>query len=143
MDIVLKLDPIAADLDPLIEGIVAFNRDASEREHGYQRFALLLLDDGGKPVGGLNGWADFDWAFIQLLYLPEALRRQGHGRDLVNRAEIWARERGLIGMWLDTFAFQARPFYEKLGFEVFGTIEDHPVGGSRDFMRKRFVAATA
>jgi GNAT superfamily N-acetyltransferase len=61
----------------------------------------------------------------------------------MNRAEIFARERGCIGMWLDTFEFQARGFYEKLGFEVFGTIEDHPVGMNRYFMKKRFEAPTA
>jgi GNAT superfamily N-acetyltransferase len=143
MEIVLSLDPSAAELEPLIEGIVGYNRDASRREHGYQRFALLLMDGSGKPAGGLSGWADFDWAFIHLLYLPEALRRQGHGRELINRAEMWARERGLVGMWLDTFEFQARPFYEKLGFEVFGQIDDHPVRKTRYFMSKRFVPATA
>jgi GNAT superfamily N-acetyltransferase len=54
------------------------------------------------------------------------------------RAETWSRERGLAGMWLDTFAFQARPFYEKLGFSVFGEIENHPRGSSRFFLQKRF-----
>jgi GNAT superfamily N-acetyltransferase len=56
------------------------------------------------------------------------------------RAEAWARQRNLAGMWLDTFAFQARPFYEKLGFTVFGTLEDHPRGSRRFFMQKRFTA---
>ena len=69
------------------------------------------------------------------------LARAGHDVAVYNRtaakAEAWARERNLAGMWLDTFAFQARPFYEKLGFSVFGTIEDHPRGSRRFFMQKR------
>jgi hypothetical protein len=55
-------------------------------------------------------------------------------------AEVFARQRGLLGVWLDTFSFQARPFYEKLGFSVFGTLHDHPAGGARYFMQKRFDA---
>jgi hypothetical protein len=41
-------------------------------------------------------------------------------------------------LWLDTFSFQARPFYEKLGYEVFGQLEDYPRGHSRYFLQKRF-----
>jgi hypothetical protein len=39
---------------------------------------------------------------------------------------------------LDTFEFQARGFYEKLGFELFGTLDDHPVGHCRFFLCQQF-----
>jgi len=32
---------------------------------------------------------------------------------------------------------QARPFYEKLGYRVFGTLENHPVGHQHYFMTKK------
>ena len=48
-----------------------------------------------------------------------------------------ASPRGLAGLWLDTFAFQAKDFYEKLGFSVFGEIDDHPRGSRRHFLMKR------
>lgn len=53
------------------------------------------------------------------------------------RAEDEGRLRGCIGVYLDTFDFQARPFYEKLGFTVFGTLEDYPPGHRRFFLKKR------
>jgi ribosomal protein S18 acetylase RimI-like enzyme len=53
---------------------------------------------------------------------------------------VIAAARGCIGVWLDTYAFQARGFYEKLGYEVFGTLADHPRGGGRFFMRKLLAA---
>ena len=53
-------------------------------------------------------------------------------------AERIARANGCVGIWLDTYEFQARGFYEKLGFEVFGSLKDHPVGHRRFFLRKRF-----
>lgn len=39
-------------------------------------------------------------------------------------------------MWLDTFQFQARPFYERLGFEVFGRLEGLAPYFPRYFMKK-------
>jgi hypothetical protein len=51
--------------------------------------------------------------------------------------EAEAIRRGCHGAFLDTFSYQARPFYEKLGYEVFGTLEDYPPGHQRFYMRKR------
>jgi hypothetical protein len=39
-------------------------------------------------------------------------------------------------VWLDTYSFQARGFYERLGYTVFGTINDYPPGHSRFFLTK-------
>ena len=58
----------------------------------------------------------------------------------MTRAEEIARQRDCIGMWLDTYSFQARGFYEKLGFTVFGQVDDHPPGEQRFFLQKRFAA---
>ena len=47
-----------------------------------------------------------------------------------------ARARGAVGVWLDTFSFQHRPFYEARGYELFGEIADHPRGERRYFLKK-------
>jgi hypothetical protein len=54
------------------------------------------------------------------------------------QAEAEAIERGCQGAWLDTFSFQARGFYEQIGYTVFGSIEDYPSGHSRFFLKKSF-----
>jgi hypothetical protein len=54
-----------------------------------------------------------------------------------------AIRRGCRGAYLDTFSYQARPFYEKLGYAVFGTLDDYPPGHQRFFMRKRLGEHTA
>jgi len=59
------------------------------------------------------------------------------GRKLMEEAEKIARAQKLTGIWLDTFDFQARPFYEKLGFTIFGELKDHPRGISQYWLQKR------
>jgi hypothetical protein len=55
------------------------------------------------------------------------------------QAEQEAITRGCRGAWLDTFSFQARGFYERLGYAVFGTLDDYPPGQNRIFLHKVLV----
>jgi GNAT superfamily N-acetyltransferase len=73
--------------------------------------------------------------FIKWLWIDEAYRGHGHGRKLMASAEEEGRRRGCTAVWLDTFEFQARPFYEKLGYSSFGTL-DYPAGFKRFFLQK-------
>jgi hypothetical protein len=53
-------------------------------------------------------------------------------------AEQHARDqRGCIGARLDTWGFQAKPFYEALGYTVFGVLEDYPPGETEYLLAKR------
>jgi GNAT superfamily N-acetyltransferase len=98
---------------------------------------LLVQGDAGQVEGGLWGWSEQGRLFVQLLFLPEQRRRRGLGTELMARAEAVARRRHCRVIWLDTFSFQARPFYERLGFSCFGTLADYPPGGARYFLMKR------
>jgi GNAT superfamily N-acetyltransferase len=59
---------------------------------------------------------EYNWLFIKYLVMQEEFRGMGLGSRLMRDAETIVRERGYFGLFLDTFEFQARPFYEKLGF---------------------------
>lgn len=54
----------------------------------------------------------------------------------MREVEQRAKRLGCVGSTLSTYDSQARPFYEKLGYEVFGVLPDNPVGRERFFMRK-------
>jgi GNAT superfamily N-acetyltransferase len=100
-------------------------------------FAVFLrAPQNGAVVGGLWAYSVYDWLFVELLFVPEAMRRNGIGSTLMHHAEDAAVNRSCIGVWLDTYSFQARGFYEKLGYEIFGAIDDFPKGQSRYFFRK-------
>lgn len=128
-------DPPAADLQAVVRGLVGFNDGRAEPE-GWRRLAVLVRAEGGELAGGLLGFTHWDWLFVSHVWLPEALRGRGLGRELLLQAEREALARGCRHAHLDTFSFQARGFYESLGYEVFGRLDDYPPGHTRFFLRK-------
>jgi GNAT superfamily N-acetyltransferase len=103
-----------------------------------QALAILLRDpESNEIVGGLWGKSVADWMFVDLLVVPEALRKRGIGTALLRQAEDIARKRNCAGVWLHTGTFQAPGFYEKLGYERFGQIPDFPRGHKTFFYSKR------
>lgn len=95
-----------------------------------------IRDAHGAIVGGLWGATAYGWLYTQLLVVPEQSRGRGLGRRLMSLAEEEAMRRGCHAAWLDTFEFQARAFYERIGYSSFATLPDFPKGSSRYFMRK-------
>ncbi|WP_339481744.1 MULTISPECIES: GNAT family N-acetyltransferase [unclassified Pseudomonas] len=99
--------------------------------------AWLVRDEQDEIVGGLYGRVFFRWLYIELLVVPEQARRQGTGSTLMQMAEELAREKNCVGIWLDTFDFQAPEFYRKHGFTQIGQIDDYPPGHQHFFFQKR------
>lgn len=121
--------------DSILAPLVAFNA-AQAGPSNSRGLAIEVRDSGGATIGGLWGHSGYDWLFVQLLVVPESLRGQGVGRQLMSLAEAEAVSRGCHGVWLDTFEFQARSFYERLGYECFGELGHYPKDFSRFFMKK-------
>jgi GNAT superfamily N-acetyltransferase len=115
--------------------------DASSREViGPARPRLLIIpirDDSGTVTGGLWGVTLFRWLAVEMLFVPQSMRGRGVGSALMASAEIEARNRGCLGVHVDALSFQAPQFYEKIGFSLFGTLEDCPPGHQRLFFQKR------
>jgi GNAT superfamily N-acetyltransferase len=104
---------------------------------GEWRPLAVLIDDGlGAVTGGLWGVTSYGWLCIELLFVPAPARGRGLGSELVAQAETEALARGCRRAWVDTFEFQARGFYERLGYRLFGELPDYPAGSSRFFLQK-------
>ena len=135
-EIIISETPGPADREAILHALVSYN-DSNGPPSGFQPLAILLCDPStGETVGGLWGKSSYDWVFIELLVVPERWRGQNVGTLLLGKAEEIGRERNCVGLWLNTFGFQARGFYEKNGFEVFGSVDDYPRGSNCYFMRK-------
>ena len=98
---------------------------------------FVLRSEGGEVLGGLLGQIWGGWLQVTFLWVSEVARGEGHGERLLAAAEAYARTRGCIGAALETHSFQARPFYERQGYRLFGTLEDYPPGHSKFFLEKR------
>jgi len=136
----VRLDAEDGDRDAVLAPLRAFNI-AAAGAIDYTKIALLIKNSAGETSGGLYGYIAFDWLFVELFFVPEELRGQKLGARLLAQAETLARAHRCVGVWLDTFSFQAPGFYRKQGYEMFGTIADYPRGHQRHFFRKTLTPA--
>lgn len=126
----------AAILRPLLDFNISQAGDNSAKP-----LIIELRDAENKIIGGYWGGTDFGWLTTSLLIVPKELRGSGIGTQIMQTAEQEAIKRGCHAARLDTFEFQARTFYEKLGYTCFGILADYPKGFSRFFMQKTFTTA--
>lgn len=128
--------PSAAASAVIEEGLARYN----EEKAGYRdsrALAVLVSDpDTHEVVGGVLGRTSLGLCFIDLVFLPDRLRGHDLGGDLMGRAEDEARRRGCRAVVLYTISFQAPRFYEKHGYQRFGTVDCDPPGTSRIFFVK-------
>lgn len=123
----LDLAPRIEDVDRVRAGLMAFN-EATVGPATMTRLALYVRDSDGTIRGGLVGFLAWQWLSIDLLWVDQPLRGQGYGSALLAQAEQAAREAGCVAVRLDTYEFQARPFYEQHGFSVYGELAGYPAG---------------
>lgn len=124
-----------AERRAILEPLLAFNRSRAP-DPDFRALNVLLRDGADDIVGGLWGHTAWGWFVVELLFVPETLRGRGIGRRLLLAGEREARVRGCANAWLDTHGFQARGFYERLGYTRFGELPNYPSGHARHFLRK-------
>ena len=89
-----------------------------------------------KVVGGIIGDVFGKYVYVAQLWVVESLRNKGCGTRLLNMLEDEATELGCEYAHTDTYSFEAKPFYERNGYELFGTLDDYVKGHSKCFLRK-------
>lgn len=136
---VIRIESEATRSPELLAAVQADMRRHAELHIPWEQYADLTVvarDDSGQSVGAGLGETGRGWLHISVVWVDEKFRRQRLGTQLVRAMESEALQRGCHAAYLDTFSYQAKPFYEKLGYEVFGTLDDYPLGHQRFYMRK-------
>jgi GNAT superfamily N-acetyltransferase len=117
-------------------GITEYNRQQAGDDR-TQRLCFVIQGPGQDILGGVVAAIYWDWLCIDLMWITEDLRGCGYGNRLLILVEDEARQRGAKHAHLDTFSFQAPGFYERHGYQVFGTLQNFPQGCQRYFMTKQ------
>jgi GNAT superfamily N-acetyltransferase len=116
------IDGDAADLAREVEEALDEAAKALGKPFDDEGINLRASDGDGGFLGGLSGQILQRWLYVRLLAVAPQARTLGVGRALMAGGEEEARRRGLVGVYLDTYDFQAPGFYEKLGYSEFGRL---------------------
>ncbi|MFH5835646.1 GNAT family N-acetyltransferase [Proteiniclasticum sp. C24MP] len=121
------------------DGIVAYNKEKVPftQEPAFIPVNRVVRNEEGEILAGINS-VIYCWRVmaIDVLWVKEEFRKMGYGERLLQEMENVAKEEGCSMIHLDTFDFQAKDFYSKNGFEVFGVLENCPPGHTRYYMKK-------
>jgi len=127
----------SAVFDTLIAGL---------KEHKYEHMgpedtlplSVVARDEDNKIIGGVSGRTIYKNFLIGIVWVDKETRGTGLGRKLMEFAEVEAKKRGCLVAQLDTLSFQAPDFYQKLGFDIVGTVPGFPGSPERYFLLKTF-----
>ncbi|WP_080844837.1 GNAT family N-acetyltransferase [Cytobacillus gottheilii] len=107
------------------EALYKFNLEHFPKDLGgrYEEINLFLKDDNGKVYGGILAAVCWNWLEIYTFILDEDIRYSGYGTTLLTEVEAIALDKKCDFIKVDTLSFQALDFYQKNGYEVFGSID--------------------
>ena len=123
------------DHEFLADQIYAYNAETTGIADG-RLLAILVRDEHGAIIAGLNGWTWGGCMDIEFLWVRADLRHKGYGSRLLAAAEAEAVARGCRQATLCTHDFQAPEFYRKYGYIACGAIDDYPQGHQKIFLQK-------
>lgn len=127
--------PASADQDVVAQGLRDFNV-AVIGPSGEHPISCFVRDEAGRTIGGLLGHVKWRWLYVAKLWLPDTVRGHGVGSRVMAAIEDYAWSHDCLGVYLDTFEYQALPFYRKLGYELYGTLDGYPPGYRQYYLRK-------
>jgi GNAT superfamily N-acetyltransferase len=134
---VLTDKPPPGSFQRVWQPLLDFNQERVGDAHASTLAVLLTSAASSEIIGGFWGRTLWGSLYTDVVFVPTELRRAGIGSQLVLRAEEEATRRQCHCSWLDTYEFQAKPFYEKLGYSVFGILEGPAPIYPRYFLQKR------
>lgn len=135
MKLTITDTPSHQDLDEVKAGLLSFNARHINIDE-LKSIAVFVNDEQGRKLAGLTGSTNGNWLRIDMLWVSDALRSRGVGRQLMQAAEQEARARGCRYAQVDTASFQARPFYEKLGYQLRFSLDNYPREHQRHYLTK-------
>lgn len=128
-----------SESDYIRKKLIEYNMEKlpDELKTPNENISFILKDETGKIIGGITGNMFWHHLHIDFLWVDKSVRGRGFGSKLLRKMEEFAKGKDCRLIYLDTFSFQAPEFYKQNGYEVFGTLENHPKGFNQYFLQKR------
>lgn len=142
MPISVEREASPEDAAALSDGIMAFNKanvPGLEEVADEVRFFVLARGEDAKLQGGIRAVCYWNTLHIELVWLDESARGTGIGAELMREAEDHARQHNCEKALVETTSWQAKPFYEKLGYTLMATLPDRPKGHASHYLSKSLV----
>lgn len=132
-------NPSTGDAAILSQGIIDYNRaEIPDLESNDEEVKFFVFARNGEDaiIGGVRAICFWNTLHIELLWLSEECRGQGIGKGLIDAAENFAMQRDCEKAFVETTSWQAKPFYEKNGYDHIATLQDRPKGHASHYLAK-------
>jgi ribosomal protein S18 acetylase RimI-like enzyme len=123
------------DIAAVEKGLLDYN-EAHLGEINYNKLTIVVKNSQNEIIGGLVGSSLCGWVYVTTVWVEDEYRHRGIGKKLMALAEEEGRRRGCHHVRLETSEVQAPDFYIKLGYSVFGVLDDYPKGVKLYFFQK-------
>jgi ribosomal protein S18 acetylase RimI-like enzyme len=123
------------DLAIVEKGLMSYN-EVHLGQINYGKLGIVVKNPGNEVIAGLVGATLCGWVYVVTLWVTDEYRNRGIGKRLMSLAEEEGRRRGCHHIRLETSEAQAPDFYIKLGYSVFGVLDDYPQGLKLYFFQK-------
>lgn len=128
------------DADYICDRLVEYNlrQVAKTQLIEFVSINKKIVDDENNIIAGCIAKM-YCWRviYIDILWVDDNYRKQGFGTKLLKEIEQVAEEEKCTLIHLDTFDFQAKDFYLRHGYELFGVLEDCPENHCRYYLKKK------
>ena len=122
----------------LVDRIVEYNltKVPLKQEEKFISISRVIQIENEIIAGIVSRMYCWNCLYIDTLWVKENFRNNGLGEVLLKETERIAKEKGCYLINLDTFTFQAKDFYIKHGYEIFGVLDDCPKEHKKYFLKK-------
>ena len=94
-----------------------------------------VIKDANQVIAGINATIYHNSLYVDVLFVTSEYRGQDLGSELLNKVETEAKEIGATLSHLATF--EAKDFYLKHGYEIFGILDGCPKEGHKSYYLKK------
>lgn len=138
MKYIMTDNPKEEDISEIRDNLIEYNLSHIELKK-VKPIAVFVNDENANKIGGISGETHGNWLEVSFLWVDEKFRGQKIGSKLLQDVEVEAINRGCKYSFLNTFSFQAKDFYIKLGYKEVFTLEEYPITSKRHYFVKQLL----